>query len=214
MNTPRLRKGGLALLDPDTGSVVRLIALQYNPDTVTRTLQPQVSGGDQAERGEAVRLKGPPVETIKVEVEIDATDYLEKPEQNQATVQHGLQPQLAALEMILYPSSATLLENDALARAGTLEIVPMVAPLVVFIWNELVVPVKITDFSITEEAFDENLNPTRAKVSLGMRVLNVNDIGFSGRAGGLYLAYQRQKERLAGLNRAGTLSDFGLASLT
>jgi hypothetical protein len=84
-NSPRLLKGGLALLDPDTGSVVRLIALQYNPDTVTRTLQPQVCGGDHSERGEAVRLKGPPVETIKVEVEIDATDYLEKPDQNQAT---------------------------------------------------------------------------------------------------------------------------------
>ena len=32
-------------------------------------------------------------------------------------------------------------------------------------------PVKLTEFSITEEAFDVNLNPIRAKVSLGMRVL-------------------------------------------
>ena len=210
-NSPRLLKGGIALLDPETSAVLRMIALQYNPDTVTRSLAPQVFGGDGAERSEAVRLKGPPTETIKIEAEIDAADQLEHPEQNQATAQHGIQPQLAALELILYPSTATLLANSGRANAGTLEIVPMLAPLTVFIWSKSrVVPVKLTELSITEEAFDPNLNPLRAKVSLGMRVLNVNDLGFSGRAANLYIAYQQQKERLAALTRSAAFGDFGL----
>ena len=70
-NSPRLLKGGIALLDPETSAVIRMIALQYNPETVTRSLSPQVFAGDGAERTEAVRLKGPPTETIKLEVEID-----------------------------------------------------------------------------------------------------------------------------------------------
>jgi hypothetical protein len=213
-NSPRLLKGGIALLDPETSAVVRMIALQYNPDTVTRSLTPQVFGGDGADRTEAVRLKGPPTETIKLEVEIDATDQMEQPEQNQATVQNGIQPQLAALELILYPSSETLQANNARANSGTLEIVPMLAPLTVFIWSKSrVVPVRLTELSITEEAFDPTLNPLRAKISLGMRVLNVSDLGFSGRAASLYLAYQQQKERIAGLSRGAVFGDFGLQGL-
>lgn len=59
------------------------------------------------------------------------------------------------------------------------------------------IPVRITDLSITEESFDPNLNPIRAKMSLGMRVLSVNDLGFDHRGGNFYLRYQQDKERLA-----------------
>ena len=122
-------------------------------------------GGD---RSEALRLTGPPVETIKLEAEIDATDQLEFPDQNANAVQFGIQPQLAALETIIYPSSGELLANNNLARSGTLEIAPTLAPLTLFIWSKSrIIPVRITDFSITEEAFDTSLNPIRAKVSLG-----------------------------------------------
>ena len=58
-------------------------------------------------------------------------------------------------------------------------------------------PVRITDFSITEEAFDPPLNPIRAKVSLGMRVLTIDDLYFTDKGGSLYMAYQQQKESLA-----------------
>ena len=62
---------------------------------------------------------------------------------------------------------------------GTLEIVPAEAPLTLFVWSKnRMLPVRITEFSITEEAFDPALNPIRAKVSLGLRVLSVNDLGF------------------------------------
>jgi hypothetical protein len=210
-NSPRLIKGGIVLVDPDSGAVQRIIVLQYNPDTLTRSLQPQgvKEGGD---RSEALRLTGPPIETIKLDAEIDATDQLETADARATSV--GIHPQLASLEMIAYPSSAQLQANNALEQSGALEIAPVMAPLSLFIWSKnRVVPVRLTDFSITEEAFDPNLNPIRAKVSLGMRVLSVNDLGFNVKGGSLFMAYQQQKEKLAALNVGGTLNALGIGGI-
>lgn len=210
---PRLLKGGIVLVDADTGTVERIIALQYNPDTLTRTLQVQ-SIGENGDRSEALRLTGPPVETYKLEAEIDAADQLEFPDDNQTVVQYGITPQLAALETIIYPQNSHLQSNNALADAGMLEIAPAQAPLTLFVWSKnRVLPVRLTDFSITEEAFDPQLNPIRAKVNLGMRVLNVNDLGFDHRGGNLFMTYHQQLERLAALGRGGALGDLGLTGV-
>ncbi|MGH8272389.1 MAG: hypothetical protein ACRESG_08705 [Gammaproteobacteria bacterium] len=197
-NSPRLIKGGLALIDADTGALMRVIALQYNPDTLTRTLQAQAVSADGGDRSEVLRLKGPPVETLKLEAEIDATDQLEFPQQNNAAVQSGIFPQLAALETLVYPTSAQLRANDALSNAGTLEIIPMETPLALFVWSRArILPVRVTEFSITEEAFDAALNPIRAKISLGLRALSVNDVPSGHKAASLFMNYLQQKERLA-----------------
>lgn len=209
--SPRILKGGLALLDAERGTVLRTIVLQYNPDTLTRTLQVMGAGEGSGDRSEALRLKGPPVETIRLDAEIDAADQLEHPDRNPGVVESGIQPILAALETIVYPTVAQVRANDALARAGTLEILPMEAPLTVFIWSKSrVVPVRITDFSITEEAFDPALNPIRAKVSLGMRVLSENDLGTGHRGGALFMVYHQQKESLAAKFTA-SAADFGVS---
>lgn len=213
-NSPRLLKGGIVLIDPVTAAVRRVIALQYNPDTLTRTLQVQGVGQDGGDRSEALRLKGPPVETIKIEAEIDAADQLEQPDQHAAIVQFGIQPQLAVLETIIYPRSQDLIANNALAQSGTLEIVPMEAALTLFVWSKTrIVPVRLTEFSVTEEAFDPSLNPIRAKVSLGMRVLTVNDLGFAHRGGNLFMVYQQQKEQLAAQSLQSTLGALGLGGI-
>jgi len=210
--SPPLLKAGLVLVDPASGAVRRVIALQYTPDTLTRTLQPQGVGGTSQNRSEALRLKGPPIETIKLDAEIDATDQLELG--SGAAVEVGIADQLAALETIVYPAADALVANDALQAAGTLEIAPMESPLVLFVWGRnRVVPVRITDFSITEEAFDTALNPIRAKVSLGLRVLSVDDLGFDHRGGNVFLVYQRAKERLAGGVPARPLGAPGLGAL-
>jgi hypothetical protein len=161
-----------------------------------------------------MRIKASPVETIKLDAEIDATDQLEFPAQNAAALEVGIHPQLAALETMLYPSSAVLQSNNTLAAAGTLEIIPMEAPLALFVWSKnRIVPVRITEFSVTEEAFDPTLNPSRAKVSLGMRVLGVDDLGFSHRGASLFMSYLRSKEALARKVSGGSLSAFGLERL-
>src|SRR5579862_2740695 len=151
--SPRVFKGGLVLLDPNTFNVLPngIIVMQYNPDTVTRTLK--VKGAEEGgDRSEALRLTGPAVETIKLDVEIDATDQLENPQQNANTVQYGIAPQLAQLETLVYPTSINLQNNYALSQAGTLEIMPLMAPLSLFVWSATrIVPVRITEFSITEE---------------------------------------------------------------
>ncbi|HEV7858532.1 MAG TPA: hypothetical protein VGO91_07870 [Pyrinomonadaceae bacterium] len=213
--SPRLIKGGIVLIDPDTSLVQRIIALQYNPDTLTRTLQVQgAPAGQTGDRSEALRLKGPAVETIKCDVEIDATDQLEFPDKNTTAVEVGLLAQLAALETIIYPTSDQLLSNNTLAKSGTLEIAPMEAPLTLFVWSKSrVLPVRLTDFSVTEEAFDTSLNPIRAKVSLGMHVLSVDDLGFDHKGGSMFMIYLQQKERLARRSQAGALSTLGIGGI-
>jgi hypothetical protein len=211
--SPRVLKGGIVLVDPETAAVQRVIVLQYNPDTLSRTLQIQ-SVGEGADRSEAMRLKGPPVETFKLDAEIDAADQLERPDEHPTAARHGVAPFLSALEAIVYPTSASLLANDRLAGAGTLEILPLQAPLALFVWSRnRVVPVRLTDLSITEEAFDTSLNPIRAKVSLGLRVLSVTDLGFDSRGGSLYMVYQQTKERLASLQSPGTLGALGITGI-
>jgi hypothetical protein len=210
--SPRVLKGAIVLVDPQNGKVLRVIPLQYNPDTLTRSLQVKGVGPESGDRIEALRLKGPPVETIKVEAEIDATDQLEVADR-QAT-QAGLHPVLAALELLVYPSSATLQANNDTAASGTLEIVALEAALTVFVFGpKRIAPVRITEFSVTEEAFDTSLNPIRAKVSLGMRVLSVDDVGFAEKGGGLFMTYLQAKEQLASLSKAGTFGALGITGL-
>ena len=213
-NSPRVVKGGIVLLDPDTGHVRRIISLQYNSDTLSRTLQVQAVKEGAGQRAEPLRLIGPAVESIRLEAEIDATDQLEFPDDNPNVVAHGIFPQLAALETLVYPASAALQANNALAAAGTLEIAPLEQPLSLFIWSRnRILPVRVTDFSITEEAFDPALNPIRAKVSLSLRVLSIDDVGFAHRAGGLFMSYLQTKEQLAAKAPRGALGALGVEAL-
>ena len=111
--SPRLIKGAIIGIDP-FNPLASVIIFQYNPDTLTRTLQAQTTSGE-AGRSEALRLKGPPIETIKLDVEIDATDQLEKADPIATGM--GIYPQLAALEMLLYPKSALVIANTILLAA-------------------------------------------------------------------------------------------------
>ncbi len=215
-NSPRLARGGLVLLDPVTGLLLRVISFQYNPDTLTRTLVPQGIGPEPGDRLEALRLKGPPQETIKLEAEIDATDALESPNAssaNQTMSTVGLLAYLASLELIITPPTSQLLADDVLAQVGMIEIAPAEAPLTVFAWGKnRVAPVRVTEYSVTEHAFDTSLNPTRATVNLSLRVLTVFDLGFQVPGGLLYLLHQQGKERLAGQLPSATIGDLGIAA--
>jgi hypothetical protein len=215
--SPRLVKGGIVTLDPNTAMVQTVIALQYNSDSVSRTFQIQsLPGGQDGTRVDVLRLRGPAIETIKLEAELDATDYLEFPrsQDSRTYVDAGLQPQLAQLEMLINPTVETLVADDNMANAGTLEIIPLEQPLTLFVWSKnRVVPIRLTEFSITEEAFDTRLNPIRAKVSLGMRVLTIDDLGFQHPGGHYFMAYLSNKEFLAAKAKSVALSVLGLGGL-
>ena len=194
-------------MDPDTSAVRKIIPLQYNPDSISRSLTPQrLAVGEQTD---ALRITRPAEETYTLDVELDATDFLEA--QDDLSITEGLQPALSVLETIVYPPSSRLIANNELASSGALEIIPIEGPLVLFIWSKnRVMPIQITAFSITEEAFDANLNPIRAKINLGMKVMTMDDFGFDHKGGSLYLAYQKQKEQLAGKYKPGDLGELGI----
>jgi hypothetical protein len=202
---PRLLKGAIVAMNlPDPLPIV--IAFQYNPETLTRSLEAQTGGGESSDRSEALRLRGAPVETIKLDIEIDAADQLERGDP--LALASGIYPQLSALETLIYPQSAQVIANNLLLAAGTIEVVPPNAPFTLFIWGpKRILPVRLTEFSITEEAHDVQLNPLRAKVSLGLRVLSYNDLPTTHPGYFLFLAHQTAKEVMAKLGMVSSLAN-------
>jgi hypothetical protein len=206
---PKPIRAGLVIVDPQRGTPQQVIVLQFNPDSLERTLAPQAAGADGAgDRTEALRLKGPAVENWKFTAEIDATDQLD------VAAPNGIHPHLAVLEMLVNPSSARLRQNEALAALGTLEITPIESPLTLFTWgNKRVLPVRLTELSVTEEAFDIELNPIRAAVGIGLRVLTTSDLPTGHRGSELYMAHLVQKERLVGTAASGRLDTLGVRGI-
>ena len=215
-NSPRLQKGALIGLDP-LNPLASIIVFQYNPETLSRTLRARTTpagggGGGQSAPGEAMRLAGPPEESFRLEVVLDATDQMEQADP--ITAELGIHPQLASLEMLLYPKSALVIANEALMQAGVIEAVPPEAPLAILVWGvKRVLPVRVTGFSVTEEMFDPNLNPIHAKVSLDLNVLSYFDLGLLSPGGALFMAHQLIKESMAmiggvgaGISAAGSFS--------
>ena len=193
-NSPRLQKGAIIGLDR-LNPLASVIVFQYNPDTLTRTVTARTSG-DNGDKGEALRLKGPPHETLRLDVEIDATDQLEQVAEPAASM--GIYPSLAALEMLLYPKSGVVIANEVLLKFGVLEVVPPEAPMTLLVWGaKRIVPVRLTELTITEEAFDPNLNPIRARVGMSLKVLTYQDLGLLSPGGALFMSHQVVKEAMA-----------------
>jgi len=189
--SPRTLQGALVAIDT-LMPIPTVVLFQYNPHTLTRQLEPRGADGGPA----ATSYTGAPVENIRVEVALAAADGLES--RDDATLRFGLHPQLAALERLLYPPSARVIANTVLAALGTIEVVPPQGPMILFIWGpRRVLPVSVKQFSVTEEAHDPQLNPIRARVQLGLRVLNTDDLGPLHPGHALVLAHQVAKEVLA-----------------
>lgn len=206
--SPRLLKGaliGVELFNP----LASVVVFQYNPDTMTRRLEPRGMGAD-GERGEAYRLSGPPKETITLAIEIDATDQLA--DADSLALLSGITPTLAALEMMLYPKSAMVIANTILSAVGTVEILPAEGPTILFVWGPTrVLPVRLSTLSIVEEAYDTLLNPTRAKVDLTLNVLSYNDLKLTSPGNALFMVHQIAKEVLATTNLYNSMQNVGVA---
>lgn len=208
--SPKLLKGaivGVSVIDPLSSVVV----FQYNPDTLTRTIRVSAASRE-GDKSDALRLKGPPDETVRLDVEIDAIDQLEQGDE--AAEQLGVYPALSRLELLLYPSSRAVIANEILAAAGVIEVVAPEAPLTLLVWGpKRVLPVRMNGFTIAEEAFDPNLNPIRAKVSLDLMVLNYQDLGLVSVGGALFMAHQIVKETMAKQDQPASLAAAGATTL-
>jgi hypothetical protein len=197
-SAPRVTRGAIISIDPFNPLASNTI-FQYNPSELTRSLAPQTTQEDQ-DRSEAMRLKGPPIETISLKAEIDAADQLNVTDT--MTAVFGIYPQLSALEMLIYPKINQVIVNKSLLAAGTLEILPNRAPLTLFVWGvNRVLPIRINSFSITEQAYDANLNPIRAEISLELRVLSYEDLSMNDLGYYVFLRHQVLKETMAMLNK-------------
>jgi hypothetical protein len=205
LTRPRFLKGALVVYASQEASAPppRVLGFQYNPESVKRTLERRAveargGGGGTPNREDMLRAAGPPSEQITMTVTIDGMDALSEPGSHPATVERGVYPELSMLEMLLYPSTASVQQNQSLATQGQVQISPADLPLVLLVWGESrVVPVLITGFTINETGFDANLNPLQASVELNMKVLTYLELKPNTVGRNAYIAYQRHKEEHA-----------------
>ena len=211
-NTPRLLKGAILGLDV-YNPLASVVVFQYNPDSLTRTIKPRgTPAGDGAPCSEVQRVSSAPVETIQVTIEIDAADQLERSDRDAVKV--GVYPQISALEMLLYPKSLQVIANAVLLAVGTIEVLPSLPTMTLFVWGaKRVLPVALTDFTVVEQAFDERLNPIRARADLTLRVLTYSDLPITHPGYHLFLVHQVFKETMATVGSANTLGDIAKGKL-
>jgi hypothetical protein len=174
---PSLLKGALIVFGAPIPVPTNIIIFQYNPEAMTRKIAfPNAKDGNSClNSGDTPNVNQPPTESYSLTVELDATDQIE--DADTVTLAVGLHPALAALELLLYPSSTVMLLNEALTAFGSSIIAAPQVPLVLFVWGAArVVPVQVTSVSISETAFDQLLNPIQAKVDLEMRSLSQSEL--------------------------------------
>lgn len=179
--SPKLLKGALVVFGAPVPVPTNLIVFQFNPDEMTRSFRqeaPQGTGAERRKSGDTGRVL-PPVESYSMSIDLDAADQLET--SNPIAVATGVHPALAALELLLYPQSTVVILNKVLSAAGMSLISQPKVPLVLLVWGPLrVVPVRVTSVSIKEQAYDQLLNPIRAKVDLGLQGLTDAELRRAG----------------------------------
>jgi|SRR5215471_3005139 len=196
--SPKLIKGALIQFSaPMLIPVPNVIIFQYNPETMTRTLNPwkpvehNVVYGNEKELAEAAQkllneLTQPydPDESFSLSLELDAADAMEVPELHPVARLAGVADRLAALEMLCYPPGpgaiggllnvpvkVSLTKDDPAPKPDAIP--RLEVPIVLFFWGPgRIVPVRITTFSVEEQQYSPLLYPLRAKVSLGLTVLD------------------------------------------
>lgn len=199
--SPRLAKGALISVSGSSAIPTDVVSFQYNPETVTRAITPNSVVMEDGSQADQLRLKGPPTERLTIQIEIDAVDQLER--STPMAVSYGIAPVLASLELFLYPTSTLVMADNLVAALGAIEISPIDTPLTLLVWNATrVLPIRLTELRIDEEAFDPSLNPIRAKVTLQMVVLTYEDLGIDTLGGVLALTNQIGKETLVASWRA------------
>ncbi len=208
-NSPRLLKGALIGVDP-FNPLASVVVFQYNPDTMTRRLEPRT--GERRRRAGRGLSPGRAAEGDDHAVGGDRRHGSARSGATRWPSRRGVSPTLAALEMMLYPKSALVIANTILAAVGTVEVLPAEGPMILFVWGPTrVLPVRLTGLTITEEAYDTLLNPTRAKVELALAVLSYNDLKIASPGNALFLVHQITKEVLATTNVFNSVQNVGVA---
>ncbi|MEM9293215.1 MAG: hypothetical protein AAGD01_16150 [Acidobacteriota bacterium] len=212
--SPKVTKGAIVGLDP-FNPLASIVVFQYNPSELTRSVSHPTSKEREGLSDTPVgtlRLTRAPRENISANLILDAADQLESGSTIASTA--GVAPQLAALQMLLYPKTALVIANTLLAKTGSLEIQPPMGPLTLFVYGlQRVVPVQIDSLSFQEELHGPDLMPIRARVSVSMTVLTYNNFTTSQPGYYLYLAHQAVQEAMATVGSIANLGDIAGGAL-
>lgn len=203
----RLAKGALVSVGQTTADRTT-IPLQYNPETLRRSLQPNEVGAAEGNRSQAVRFTGAAVEMISLEAHMEAIrgveggksrmDHIVQDSISASPGFQGVYPLLAALQLLLYPTTDQVRSYQQTVDGGSVDVVPPLAPRVLFVWGpQRVLPVRLASMAVTEEMFDGELKPVAATVSLEMRVLTYSDVFPDNPDYALFLSHQSNQEALA-----------------
>ena len=182
-----LARGSLVQTAP--GGPSRAITFQFNPESVHRTIEPNTVGGRPGARSEAVRFAGAPAETLTLECRLTSAEG--------DTGSTDIQPQLAALALLAYPTTASVRAAQTALDGGSIEVLPALADGLLFVWGQRVLPVRLESCTIVEELYDAELRPVLATVTLTLRALSYSDVDAANPAAGQFLTYQSGLERTA-----------------
>lgn len=182
---PYLLKGAFIEYGSDfLGPLPNVVIFQFNPESLTRNIQipsrpTGATGRETSQAGEK------PVEKITLTAHFSAADQLKS--NNPLARAFGIGPQLAALEKMVYPAGkisgligkAIDAIGDAIFGGGNISPTQQIPrekyPRILFIWGlTRVLPVVIDSMNITEQHYDNLLNPIQAEVSLGLSVLTID----------------------------------------
>ena len=200
--SPKLLKGAIIQFSaPMIVPIPNVIIFQYNPESLSRTLEPyqlpdsKAAGPDKAVPDAAgTSQPKPPVEKFTLALQLDASDALEEPGIRIRRRSSPASPTASrrsrccfmpadskGLGLSLSISIGGSLGGGSAGVASQAAPVPQaeqVPPTVLFIWGPgRIVPVRINTFAVEEQLNNPMLYPLRAKVSLGMQVLTDADFG-------------------------------------
>lgn len=175
-----LMKGAFVVFQTPAPVPTDIIVFQFNSETLTRRLEPpkeNTANQGTSARGAAgaTHQSRAPTETLTVSIDLDASDKLQDGDPIATAV--GLHPAIAQLELLLYPPSALVILNKILALAGVASFDPPNSPLVLFVWGTTrLLPVHVNSIQITEQQFDNRLNPIVARAEIALTVLHEDDL--------------------------------------
>lgn len=227
--SPKLLKGALIEFSHRfLFAVPNVIVFQYNPESITRKLEAWYAGGTENKQGggeEPVNAQPhDPPETFDLTLEFDAADEMENPLTKSVAIVSGVSRRIAALEMLLYPEPGdgglltSAVQSLSAALSGTVSMgaapVPRgKVPDLLFCWGlGRIVPVRLTGFSVEEQSYSPQLSPLRAKVTIGLKILQPRNLPCSKEQSSellkaSYNIYIKTKQRLAAVNMVSQSAD-------
>jgi hypothetical protein len=199
-----VRAALIEYVDNLSGSLPNVVIFQFNPDTLTRTVQVprRPSSGKDTETSQAGEAS---IEKISLKASFSAADELGQ--NKELARKFGVGMRLAALEKMVHPagplSEAVGKTLRAIAGTDPRQAIPReIYPRILFIWGKYrVLPVIIESMSITEQQYDMALNPVLAEVSISLAVNEIDKCSDDtvGRGALRYSNSRKDEQALANL---------------